>query len=457
MVTYHGSRASGGGTARTSFPDPSKGSAPPVSPVQSYQRLFALTGPLYVLVAFVGRIPLAMSQIASLLAVSTATGSYAAGGATAGALAVANAVGAPVAGALSDRHGQRPVLLVQSIVGSLGLLALAGLTLSHSPGDPWWPLPLVAALGGVFLPQVGTMARVRWRPISEAAGSRDPGTLDAAFSYEGAADEASFVLGPALVGLIAALLDPVAALVLAALLGGFGAWFALHPTGRLVGPAPALRGTPARLLTPALVLLALVQLSIGMVFGSVQTGTSVLATAAGVPGLTGLLHALLGVGSVLAGLAMVALPARVGYPLRLRVATGAMLVLSLPLLAVDGLTGLAGALLVLGLAIAPAMITTFTLAERTAPSRRLGAAMTMLAAATGTGYAVGAAVAGRLADLGGHRPALAVTVAAAALAAGLGLAAGPAVRRRLGRTQPGEDAAREDTAREAEPVGAARG
>lgn len=45
-----------------------------MSPLQSYRRLFALTGPLYVLVAFLGRLPLAMSQIAALLAVSAATG-----------------------------------------------------------------------------------------------------------------------------------------------------------------------------------------------------------------------------------------------------------------------------------------------------------------------------------------------------------------------------------------------
>lgn len=401
-----------------------------MSPVQSYQRLFALTGPLYVLVAFVGRIPLAMSQIAALLAVSAATGSYAAGGATAGALAVANAVGAPVAGSLSDRHGQRPVLLVQSVVGTLGLLGLAWLTLAHEPGDPWWPLPVVAALGGAFVPQVGTMARVRWRPISEAAGDGDDRTIDAAFSYEGAADEASFVLGPALVGVIAAVADPVAALALAGvMLGAFGTWFALHPTGRLVGPAPALGEVGARLVTPVLVVLALVQLAVGMVFGSVQTGTSVLATSAGQPGLTGLLHALLGIGSVLAGLAMVALPESVGYPLRLRVATTALLVLALPLLAVDTLTGLAAALLGLGLAVAPTMITTFTLAERTTPARRLGAAMTLLAAATGTGYAVGAALAGRLADDGGHGPAFTVTVGATVLAVLLGLVVGRALPR----------------------------
>lgn len=403
-----------------------------MSPVQSYQRLFALTGPVYVLVAFVGRIPLAMSQIASLLAVTAATGSYAAGGATAGALAVANAIGAPIAGSLTDRYGQRPVLVVQSVVGTLGLGVLAWLALTHEAGSPWWPLPVAAALGGAFVPQVGTMARVRWRPISRAVGTDDARVVDTAFSYEGAADEASFVLGPALVGVIAAILHPVAALIAAALmLGAFGTWFALHPTGRLVGPSPSLRTTAARLVTPTLVLLALAQFSVGMVFGSVQTGTSVLATEAGVPGATGLLHALLGVGSVIAGLAMVMLPERIGYPLRLRVATAAMLVLSLPLLLVDSLTGLSLALLALGFAIAPAMITNFTLVERTTPVRRLGTAMTVLAATTGTGYAVGAAAAGRLADLAGHRPAFMVTVAATLLGASLATGGARMLRRSM--------------------------
>jgi MFS family permease len=406
-----------------------------LSPVQSYQRLFALTGPLYVLIAFVGRIPLAMSQIASLLAVSAATGSYTAGGVTAGALAVANAVGAPLAGALTDRVGQRQVLLAQSVLGTLGLAALAALTATHTLGEQWWPLPVVAAVGGAFVPQVGTMARVRWRPISRARRSDDPRVMDAAFSYEGAADEASFVLGPALVGVIAAVAAPVASLVVAAvLLGAFGTWFALHPTGALVGPAPASApGTGSRLLTGALLLLAATQLTIGMLFGSVQTGTSVLTTQAGNPGLTGLFHALLGVGSVLAGLAVVAMPDRIGYVTRLRWFTAALVVLALPLLVVDSLLALALVLLGLGFAVAPSMITTFTLAERITASRRLGAAMTLMAAATGTGYALGAALAGRLADLGGHRPAFAVTVAATVLSLALALAAGRSVRRALDR------------------------
>src|SRR5699024_6527695 len=239
-----------------------------VSPVASYRRLFALTGPVYVLIAFLGRLPLAMSQLGSMLLVSGVTGSYGAGGATAGALAVANAIGSPLAGALTDRVGQRPVLLVQSVVASVGLLWLVLLAGAYQPGQPWWPLLVIATIVGAFTPQVGTMARVRWRPISRRAGMERRDVVDAAFSYEGAADEASFVLGPALVGVVAALLNPGAALVAAGvLLAAFGTWFAVHPTADLVGRPPTRTQVTSRLFTPSLLLLAAVQLSVGTIFG----------------------------------------------------------------------------------------------------------------------------------------------------------------------------------------------
>jgi len=399
-----------------------------VSPLASYRRLFELAGPFYVLVAFLGRLPLAMSQLGTLLLVSGATGSYGAGGASAGALAVANAVGAPVAGALADRVGQRRVVLVQSLAGAAGLVTLVSLS---AAGIPWPGQAAAAAATGLVLPQVGPLARVRWRPITRHAGSEQGRLVDAAFSYEGAADEASFVVGPALVGGFAALVAPAAALlVAAAVLAVFGSLFALHETADLTRRLHAAQHRAAgRLLTPALVLLALAQLAIGIVFGSAQTATSVLATAAGVPGMTGLLHALLGVGSVVAGLAVTALPASFGHERRMRLFAVALLVLALPLLLVGSLGALAIALLVLGLAVAPYMISVFTLAERITPVHRTGAAMTVLAATTGLGYAVGSALAGRLADWGGHTPAFAVTVGAGLLATVVAGSAGPVLRR----------------------------
>ena len=420
-----------------------------MSPIASYRRLFALAGPLYVVTAFLGRLPLAMSQMGALLLVSSATGSYAAGGLAAGMLAVANAVCSPLAGALADRVGQRPVVLVQSVTGGLALVALVALA---DAGAGRGLLVGAAALAGVFLPQIGPLARARWRPITQSTGTRQPRLVEAAFSYEGAADEASFVLGPALLGLLVVAAAPGAGLLFAAgLLIAFGSAFALHPTARLTHAARHTGHAAGRLVTLAFGVLLLAQLLIGVVFGSVQTGTTVLATAAGQAGAAGLVHAVLGIGSVAAGLALAGLPERVGYATRVLVTAGGLFVLSLPLLWTDSLQTLVLVVLVLGLVVAPYMISNFTLGERAAPPARVGAAMTLLAAATGLGYALGSATAGRLADTSGHTGAFAVTVAAGAAALALSAVAQPALRGVVRRPVP-LDTLEDATATESEPA-----
>jgi MFS family permease len=387
-----------------------------VSALSAYARLFRLAGPVYVVVAFLGRLPMAMAQLGALLLVSTATGTYGLGGLAAGALAVANAIGAPVAGGLADRFGQRPVVLVQSLAGAASLVTL---TLLAHHGASGTALVAVSAVTGLALPQVGPLARVRWRPITAAGGTSGPEQrrlVDAAFSYEGAVDEASFAIGPALVGVVAVALSPAGALVTAAvLLAVFGTAFALHPTARRTATGPHVRPT-GRLLTVAFAVLIVAQTAVGTLFGSVQTGTTVLATQAGQPGLAGLVHAVLGVGSAVAGIGTAFLPARIGQERRVLVAAAAMVALSWPLLLVGSLPALTAAVAVLGFAIAPYMIGVFSLGERVVPAGRTGAAMTALASATGVGYALGSSVAGRLADLSGHRAAFAVTVGATVVA-----------------------------------------
>lgn len=398
-----------------------------MSPLASYRRLFALTGPLYVLVAFVGRLPLAMSQMGTLLLVASTTGSYGLGGAAAGALAVANAVGAPLFGAVADRTGQRVVVLVQSLAGGVGLVGIVLLAQARvAPAA----VIAVAALTGFAMPQVGPLARVRWRPITRGQGARQPRLMETAFSYEGAADEASFVLGPALLGVLVVVADARMGLLVAAVaLLVFGVAFALHPTARLTGRRGSAAHGHGRLLTATFGVLLLAQLLIGTLFGSIQTGTTALTTAAGVPGVAGLVHATLGVGSVLAGLAVAALPESFGYHRRVLVTALGLLVLSAPLLVVGSVPALFGVVLALGFAVAPYMISVFVLGERTAPASRVGAAMTLLASATGLGYALGSAVAGRVADASGYHGAFVVTVWATAVAAALAVAAQPVLRR----------------------------
>lgn len=354
-----------------------------------------------------------MSQMGTLLLVSDATGRYALGGAAAGALAVANAVGAPFFGSLADRIGQRPVVLVQSVAGAAGLV---GVVLVTESGAPAAAVIAMAALAGLATPQIGPLARVRWAPVLQGRADKDR-LVDAAFSYEGAADEVSFVAGPATVGLVAVLLDPGGALlVAAAVLGFFGTAFALHSTAALTVPQPGEVRSTTRVLGALLVALALAQLLIGVLFGATQTGSAVLATQEGQPGLAGLIHATLGIGSAIAGLAVAALPERIGYPTRMVASAVGLLVLSAPLLLVQSVAQLVVVIAFLGFAVAPYMISNFAMAGQVVEPDRVGLAMTLLAGATGIGYALGSSVAGRLADIGGHTPAFAVTVTATACA-----------------------------------------
>lgn len=392
-----------------------------MSVISSYRSLLRTVGPAYVLVAFLGRIPLAMSQLGTLVLVSTQTGRYALGGAAAGALAVANAVGAPFFGGIADRIGQRPVVLVQSIAGAIGLIAVVEVTQRDLDASV---VIAVAAFAGLAIPQIGPLARVRWGPVMRDADERGR-LVDAAFSYEGAADEASFVLGPALVGVLAVIADPSGALVCAAaVLAAFGSWFALHPTAALTGSDRVPGQARGRLFSAAFVVLVVAQMCVGAVFGGTQTGSTVLASAEGQPGLAGVIHATLGVGSVIAGLAVTGLPERILYATRMLASAVGLLLLSAPLLLVDSIGPLIGVIALLGFAVAPYMISNFALAGHLVSADRVGMAMTMLAGATGVGYALGSSTAGRLADAASsHTPAFAVTVAAAGLAVVLASAA----------------------------------
>ena len=148
----------------------------------------------------------------------------------------------------------------------------------------------------------------------------------------------------------------------------------------------------------------------GIVFGSVQTGTTSLATQAGRPGLAGIFHALLSVGSAVAGLALPRLAHRLDLAARWRLFAAGLAVFAAPLLLIGHLGPLVPVLIILGMAAAPYMITLFSVAESSASAGRIGTVMTLLAAMNSLGYAFGTTLAGRLADWGGPTPAYGVTV-----------------------------------------------
>lgn len=379
----------------------------------NFRMATQLTGSRVLLWSLLGRLPNAMSPIGTLLLVSRNTGSVWSGSLVAGALAGGQAIGGPIVGRLADRRGQRTVGLAAALVNAAALVALVAAS-ERGLGLGWQVAP--AALTGLSVPLVGPLSRSRWVRLS--AG--DPELTSAMLALDGIVDEVGFTAGPALVGLLATAVSPSAGMLTAAVLSGVCATlFALHPTAAPGVPITAhTRSRSAERLfnTPYVLLMAGMAL-LGACFGSVQVGITATTEALGRPGAAGLLYGFLGCTSSVAGVAAASLPARWGLPPRLRAATALLFTASCVLLFADGsLAALTAAVGFLGVAVAPQMITMFSLVERTVPASRLGEAMAALVSALILTQSAGTFVSGWAADHFTPGAPFAVTAAAAATA-----------------------------------------
>ncbi len=389
----------------------------------------ALTGPVLPLVSFLGRLPLAMCQLGTLLLVAETSGSLGTAGLVGGALAAGQTVGGPLLGRAADRRGQRLVVLCATLVNAVAVTALV---LAALAGTGTWPLALVAVVAGASVPQIGPMSRARTLALARREGA-DERLVGTVLSFEGTLDEVTFVLGPALVGLAVAVAHPAAALlVAAALLAVCGTWFALHPTAALLRPAAHTASGERTRPTGTVYALRFAMALQGAVFGASQAGITALTEDLGRPEQAGLVYAAMGVMSAVAGFSMAAVPASVGLSTRWRIATAALVVLSVPLLFVTQLWPLYVVVVVLGVACAPHMITIFGLTERAVPAGGLAESMAYLMSGIVGGQALALALSGRLAESSGPPAAFAVVTGAAALCAALSWAVRPRADR--GRT-----------------------
>ena len=363
------------------------------------------------------RLPTAMLPLGLLLLVADRTGSYGTGGLAVAALSLGGAAGGPLVGALADRLGQRAVALTATLVQAAALLTLLVSTL---------PLPLLLGLGaaiGVTNPQMGAMARTRWSAL--ARGRADERSfVSSAMALEGALDEVSFVLGPVLVGTLAALVAPTAPLWLAlglALVGHLG--FGLHRSALRARPRRSAHEVHSPLPVARLAVLLLALGSVGVVFGASQTGLAARLALTGDDALTGLIYGVGAVGSAVTALLTTRLPERVGHELRIVVSGTAMVGAGVLLAAASTPLALAGAMLLLGTALAPTLISAYALAERMAPPDWATTTMTALGTANVVGVAAGAAAAGGLVDGAGPTAALLLVALAGASVLLAGLAA----------------------------------
>lgn len=402
--------------ARSAQPLRPESAAAPAPPPAGFRGVLALGGPALPLYAFLARLPAALCPIGTLLLINERDGIGDAA-AVAAALWLGQALGGPVIGRLADRRGHRPVLLLACAANAAVLLALVATVLGGLPPAARIALAVAA---GLTVPQVGPLARARWARLA----GEDKKLLGSALSFDTTLDEVGFMVGPALAGILAVTVHPASALLLAAaLILVFGTLFAVHPTAP--GPTLAAPGARAavRLWSPGLVLLFAMAVLQGAAWSGANTGVNALADSLDEAGAAGLVWAAMAVTSSVAGFVTVARPGSADLPVRLRWTIAVQAVLTLPLLAVSGLTGATLAVAGIGLAVAPHLIALFGLVERTGPAERMGEAMTVVGSGLILGQAAAALAAGPLAQAYGYRAAFAVSCAAAAASAVVALTA----------------------------------
>ncbi|WP_062645320.1 MFS transporter [Streptomyces maremycinicus] len=380
--------------ASTVTTEPSKDSSAPSRP--GYGQLLRTRGAwTFLLPGFAARQPFAMLTISIVLLVQHTTGSYGAAGAAAAVTGVSMALCAPYSGRLADRYGQRAVLIPGVLLHTLSGLTLTVLALTHAP---LWTVFAAAVPTGASVPQIGPMVRARW-------GARLKGSplMTTAAAFESVTDELTFVFGPLLATALCTAVNPAAGLVTEAaltLLGGllFAARKSTQPEVAVTVAGHARVEHASALRIPGVRVLIVAFLGIGTVFGGMQVSLAAFTESIGEPGLNGVLYGTFAAGNMLSGLVCGAIAWKVAPRRRLVVAYAALALVASGLWAAHSVLVLAGLGLLVGMCIAPALITGYTLVEELVPAGARTEAFTWLTGAVALGQAAAVTIAGQLED-----------------------------------------------------------
>ncbi|MFI1168641.1 MFS transporter [Streptomyces sp. NPDC020801] len=372
--------------------DPAKTSTGSSRP--GYGQLLRTRGAwTFLLPGFAARQPFAMLTISIVLLVQHTTGSYGAAGATAAATGVSMALFAPYSGRLADRYGQRAVLVPGVLVHTLAGLTLTALALAHAP---LWALFAAAVPTGASVPQVGPMVRARW-----GVTLKDSPLMTTAAAFESVTDELTFVVGPLLATALCTAVAPAAGLVTEAgltLVGGL-LFAAQKHTQPPVAPAGHARVEHVSALrVPGVRVLIVTFLGIGSVFGGMQVSLAAFTESIGRPGLNGVLYGTFAAGNMLSGIACGAIAWKAAPQRRLLLGYTALALAASALWTAHSVLLLAALGLLVGMCIAPALITGYTLVEGLVPAGARTEAFTWLTGAVALGQAAAVTVAGQLED-----------------------------------------------------------
>ncbi|MFG2435188.1 MFS transporter [Streptomyces sp. NPDC048508] len=335
------------------------------SPRPSYAALFRIPHARRTFAAaLTGRLSYGLVSLAMMLSTTHATGSYAVAGTVMALFGAAGVFLSPARAALIDRHGARRALIPMASLYA-GLLTAFAAT-AWRPGAPALVIGALAVAAGTCTPPLGPTMRTVWSRLVP-----DEKLLRRAYSLDGVLEEVLFVSGPLLVGAVVQWAPPAAAVVLSALLVWAGTLaFVLSPAVAGVRPAEAGAGRDERRWRGgrALAQPVVVALGVGLSLGAVDL--LVLAFAEqhhhGAQTVAWVLAAL-SLGSAVGGLLNGAVDWRLSPGARLPLTAGGLGLALLAAAFAPDLGTLTAAVACAGFFVAPALTTSYLIADAAAP------------------------------------------------------------------------------------------
>jgi MFS family permease len=388
----------------------------------------------FFLSAGVGRTGIAMTGLGLVWLLHARTGSYGTAGLAAAGFSLAEALIGPHLARLADRFGQTRVLPFSLLAHGA---AIAGVLASATPAAAI----TAATCAGAVVPQLGALSAARWTYLLRRERADE---LPTAYSLESLANATAFLLGPVLVTSLGAAGDVTLASAIAAglILAGGGALAAQRRTAPPGAREHAERDRAGRTLRqPAFLILALLNLAIGLYFGTMGVSVSSFAIGHGVPGAAAPIIAASGLSGLVSGW-LYGRRRHAGPACRQLVIAAACLTstaLLLPL--APSALWLGAAVAVTEAAVPPTLILLTILTEKAVHPAVLTQAFTWNNSASAAGLALAASLAGRAADTWGASAALAQAPVAGLVLLVLSIVLSRAVRQ-PGLRAPGDTSPR---------------
>lgn len=387
----------------------------PSSRAPGYLDLLQAPGALRFFIAtLIGRIPLPMRPLGSILLIEQVTGSYGLAGAVGATTTFVAAVASPRLGALTDRYGDRPVLLWSLLGHIIGIVGLVLAVYASLHPLVYFASATVIGLSTVPFP---SLSRARWAGLL----GRGP-ALEKAYALESIADEIGFIVGPIIVvPLAVAVAPPAGLLAVIAFVGIASLTLALAPhdaqhTVRTEG-ASLGGSTGSVIANRGMLVLVGALFCLGLIFGAVELMMVAFAADQGSPGAASYLVAIFAFGSMLSAIVVGSRSWSTPPPRRFVIWSVMLTLGTIPILLADSIPFMAIAVFLTGIGIAPTMIAANSVVEGLAERGRLNEAFAWLSSAVASGVAIGSIIAGVVIDELGTRGGQAVAVFAGGLAA----------------------------------------